>query len=140
MADITVNIAGLGGLMQDFERLSKGQTRKVLRQAAMAGARVGAKAIKAAAPVDEGITRKAVSAASKKKNDPGQHTAGVRVRSMPRDDGTNPSYTWRFSELGTSKEPARPWIRPTWDAMTDEIGEAVQDELGEAIDKVLSAR
>ncbi|MDC7805529.1 HK97 gp10 family phage protein [Luteimonas sp BLCC-B24] len=137
---ITVDIRGLGALAQDFATLKRGAQRRVLRQATMAGARVGRDAIRDAAPVDEGITRKNVVAASAKQNEPGQHTAGVRVRGERRDDGSSPAYTWRFSELGTSKEPARPWIRPTWDSNEEEIAEAVRNRLGSAIDEALGRR
>lgn len=137
---ITVDIRGLGALAQDFATLKRGAQKRVLRQATMAGARVGRDAIRDAAPVDEGITRKNVVAASAKKNEDVRHTAGVRVRGERRDDGTSPAYTWRFSEIGTSKEPARPWIRPTWDSNEDEIAAAVRDRLGSAIDEALGRR
>lgn len=137
---ITVDIRGLGALAQDFESLKRGAQKRVLRQATMAGARVGRDAIRDAAPVREGVTRKSVVAASAKNNEDGRHTAGVRVRSERREDGTSPAYTWRFSELGTSREPARPWIRPTWDSNEDEIAAAVRDRLASAIDEALGRR
>lgn len=137
---INISIAGLDALAGDFARLARGGQKKVLRQAAMAGARVGRDAIRAAAPVDEGITRKNVVTAAAKNNAPGTFTAGVRVRSERRDGGRNPAYTYRFSELGTSKEPARPWIRPTWDSNEDEIEAAVRSRLASAIDEALSRR
>jgi len=154
---ITVDIRGLGALAQDFATLKRGAQKKVLRQATMAGARVGRDAIREAAPVDEGELRDNVVAASAKKNDEGAHTAGVRIRNVKRTYTNNasnrragraggtyelpgPAYYWRFSELGTSKEPARPWIRPTWDSNEDEIANAVRDRLGTAIDEALGRR
>lgn len=137
---ITIDIRGLGALAEDFARLSRTGQRKVLRQATMAGARVGRDAIRDAAPVDEGITRKAIVAAAKKRNEPGTFTSGVRVRSIRREDGRNPAYTYRFSEFGTSREPARPWIRPTWDARESEITDAVRDRLASAIDEAIGRR
>lgn len=137
---ISVDIRGLGGLAQDFDSLKRGAQKRALRQATMAGARVGRDAIRDAAPFDTGITRKNVVAASARQNEPGTHTAGVRLRGERRDSGTSPAYTWRFSELGTSKEPARPWIRPTWDSNEDEIAEAVRKRLGTAIDEALGRR
>jgi len=137
---ITVDIRGLGALAQGFATLKRGGQKRVLRQATMAGARVGRDAIRDAAPVDEGVTRKAIVAAGKKRNEPGTFTSGVRIRSERREDGRNPAYSYRFSELGTSREPARPWIRPTWDRNEDEIAEAVRDRLGTAIDEALGRR
>nr|WP_255691844.1 HK97-gp10 family putative phage morphogenesis protein [Luteimonas sp. XNQY3] len=130
----------MGALAQDFASLKRGSQKRVLRQATMAGARVGRDAIRDAAPVREGITRKNVVAAAAKQNEPGTFTSGVRVRGERRDDGTSPAYTWRFSELGTSKEPARPWIRPPWDSNEDEIAAAVRNRLGSAIDEALGRR
>lgn len=135
---ISVDIRGLGGLAEDFVRLKRGAQRRVLRQAAMAGARVGRDAARDAAPVDEGVTRKSVVAAGARDNDPGSFTAGVKVVGASREKGrSSPAYTWRFSELGTSKEPARPWIRPAWDSNEDEIAAAVRDRLASAIDEAL---
>lgn len=135
-----IKITGLGALAADFERLTRAAQRRVLRQATMAGARVGRDAVKALAPVDEGVTRDSVVAASARQNEPGTHTAGVKIRSIRREHGRNPAYTWRFSELGTSKEPARPWIRPAWDSHEDEIVAATQDALARAIDQALGRR
>lgn len=154
---ITVDIRGLGALAEDFARLARGQQRKVLRQATMAGARVGRDAIRAAAPEDQGDLKANVVAASKRQNDPGTHTAGVRVRggkgryantkanrragrAGQAHETPGPAYYWRFSELGTSNEPARPWIRPTWDSHEDEIADAVRKRLASAIDEALSGR
>lgn len=138
---ISVDVRGLGGLAEDFARLSRGGQKKVLRQATMAGARVGRDAIRAAAPVDEGVTRKSVVAAAKKENPPGTFTAGVKVIAGSRKNSRrSPAYTWRFSELGTSREQARPWIRPTWDSRADEIADAVRGRLASAIDEALSRR
>jgi len=138
---INVDIRGLGDLAEDFARLSRGAQKKVLRQATMAGARVGRNAIRDEAPVEKGVTRKSVVSAPKRENPPGTFTAGVKVVATPREHSrSTPAYTWRFSELGTSKEPARPWIRPTWDSNEDEIAGAVRERLASAIDEALSRR
>lgn len=151
---ITVDIRGLGALAEDFARLARGAQRKVLRQATMAGARVGRDAIRLQAPVDEGDLKRNIVAATKKKNDPGTFTSGVRIRgNTGRYANTRanrrqqrvgktyekegPAYYWRFSELGTSREPARPWIRPTWDSREAEITDAVRDRLASAIDEAI---
>jgi HK97 gp10 family phage protein len=150
-------VGGLAQHQDELQRLSKAGKRKALRQATMAGARVGAKAIKAAAPVDEGELRDNVVAAAAKQNEEGTFTAGVRVRGGKGRYANNarnrragragqyyetagPAYYWRFSELGTSKEPARPWIRPTWDSEEDAISDAVRDRLASAIDEALVRR
>lgn len=135
-----IRISGLGALAGDFERLTRAAQRRVLRQATMAGARVGRDAVKQQAPVDEGITKASVVAAAAKQNDPGTFTSGVKLRSIRRESGTSPAYTWRFSELGTSREPARPWIRPAWDGSEDEIVQATRDALASAIDRELGRR
>lgn len=155
---ITVDIRGLGALAEDFSRLSRGQSRRVLRQATMAGARVGRDAVRELAPEDSGDLKRHVVAASKRRNEPGTHTAGVRVRSggtgryanTSRNRGKNrvgqtyekpsPAYYWRFTELGTSKQPAVPWIRPAWDSHEAEIVDAVRERLAQAIDDAVSRR
>src|SRR5690606_2632203 len=97
-----IKISGLGALADDFDRLTRAAQRRVLRQATMAGARVGRDAVKALAPVDEGVTRDSVVAASARQNEPGTHTAGVKIRGVRREYGRSPAYTWRFSAMGTS--------------------------------------
>lgn len=130
---ITVDIRGLVGLEGDFKRLSRGSQRKVLRQATMAGAKVGAKAIQSAAPVSDGDLRRGVRAAAGKRASETTAAAGVRF------SGPGSRY-WHFSEFGTSKQHAKPWIRPTWDSNEDEIAAAVRDRLASAIDEALSGR
>lgn len=152
---ITLDIHGLGALEEDFARLSRGQTRRVLRQATMAGARVGRDAARELAPEDSGELKRHVVAASKRQNAPGTHTAGVRVRggrgkysNTAANRGKQrvgqsyetpgPAYYWRFTELGTSKQPATPWIRPAWDSHEQEIVDAVRQRLATAIDEAIS--
>ncbi|HHH0965688.1 TPA: HK97-gp10 family putative phage morphogenesis protein, partial [Yersinia enterocolitica] len=48
------------------------------------------------------------------------------------------SFYWRFLELGTSKFPAVPFIRPAFDSKADASAQAAIDRAIQAIDEVLA--
>ena len=78
----------------------------------------------------------------------GEAVAGVHIRGT-NPNGTNSDNTtkgasrnnafyWRFIELGTSKMPANPFVRPAYDTNQELAAKAGFDELNKAIDEVLS--
>ncbi|MDD1976931.1 HK97-gp10 family putative phage morphogenesis protein [Pseudomonas tussilaginis] len=155
MSNGSLTVVGLGDLQVDFERLARSVGNKVVRDAVMAGARVARDKTRQAAPFKTGKLKKNIEATRVKQGEtPGGATAGVRVKkpagktSMPRKrtgkkgkstttDYEAPFY-WRFLEYGTSKMPAAPFIRPTWDANLAEIEKATADKLAEGIDNAIT--
>ncbi len=117
--------SGLAGIEKDLQLLSKAETKQVIRQANRAGATVFRDAVRDDAPEDKGILKKNVVVTGVK----GDTSAGVIVK--------NKAFYWRFSELGTSKEAAIPFIRPAFDSNQDQAADAVIEKMMEAIDKVL---
>ncbi|MEE1922680.1 HK97-gp10 family putative phage morphogenesis protein [Pseudomonas sp. 148P] len=151
----TISVVGLGELQADFDKLAKAVGNKIVRDAVMDGARVAAKATQQAAPVRTGKLKKNIKATRVKQSEtPGAATAGVRVmapkgktvsqrkRKGKRGQETKTEYEapfyWRFLEYGTSKMPAAPFIRPTWDANLQKIEKATADKLAEGIDKAIT--
>ena len=155
MSKGSLTVVGLGDLQADFERLAKSVGNKVVRDAVMAGARVARDKTRQAAPFKTGKLKKNIAAARIKQADtPGAATAGVRVmnpkgktvtkRKRPSKKGKSTTtdyeapFYWRFLEHGTSKMPAAPFIRPTWDANLAEIEKATADKLAEGIDNAIT--
>ncbi|BAP44763.1 HK97 family phage protein [Pseudomonas sp. StFLB209] len=154
MAEISMNILGLGDLQADFERLAKATGERVLRDAVMAGARVVRDKARTSAPVrTRKLKKNIIASRAGQAHNQGAATAGIRVRrptgkttralkrgSKPgkrlRTEYASPFY-WKFLELGTSKLRARPFIRPAWDGSLPQIEGAVRTRLADAIDKVL---
>ena len=155
MTNGSVNILGLGELQADFERLSRATGNKVVRDAVMAGARVARDKARAAAPVRTGKLKKNITVTRLKQADtPGGATAGLRVKRPAgktvraikgrgkkkralKADYQSPYY-WRFIEFGTSKMPAAPFMRPSWDSSLPQIEKAVTDKLAEGIDNAIT--
>ncbi|WAT01519.1 HK97-gp10 family putative phage morphogenesis protein [Rouxiella chamberiensis] len=147
MIGANLDFGDLLRLTEDLDTLSKSETKQVLNKAARAGAEVLRAAVENNAPVRTGKLKRNVVVLSRKSG-PGEAVAGVHIR------GTNPSGTnsdtttkgssqnnafyWRFIELGTSKMPANPFVRPAYDTNQELAAQAGFDMLNAAIDEVLS--
>lgn len=154
MTEVSMNIIGLDDLKADFERLAKATGERVLRHAAMAGARVARDKARQTAPVrTRKLQKNIVAARARQSETPGGATAGIRVRrpsgktQRPLKRGVRPGrrlkteyaapFYWRFLEHGTSKMRAAPFIRPAWDGNLPQIENAVRSALAQAIDKAV---
>ncbi len=45
------------------------------------------------------------------------------------------AYYGKFSEYGTSKEPAKPWQRPAFEESRDEVANKMMEVFGDAVEK-----
>ncbi|MNJ18162.1 hypothetical protein D3C77_124570 [compost metagenome] len=155
MSNGSLTVVGLGDLQADFERLARSVGNKVVRDAVIAGARVARDKTRQATPIKTGKLKKNIEATRVKQGEtPGAATAGVRVKKLAgktskarkrpgkKGQSTTTDYEapfyWRFLEYGTSKMPAAPFIRPTWDANLAEIEKATADKLAEGIDNAIT--
>lgn len=147
MIGANLDFSDLLNLAEDLAVLSKAETKKVLNQAARAGAEVIRDAVEEAAPKRTGKLARNIVVVSRKSG-PGEAVAGVHIRGT-NPNGTNSDNTtkgasrnnafyWRFIELGTSKMPANPFVRPAYDTNQELAAQAGFDELNKAIDEVLS--
>ncbi|WP_145590211.1 HK97-gp10 family putative phage morphogenesis protein [Yersinia aleksiciae] len=147
MIDTHLDFSGMLDLDKELELLSKAESRTVLRQAVRAGAAViQAEARNRAAERTGKLKRNIIIANGK--GDATQASAGIRVRGA-NPSGTNSdntkkavsrsnSFYWRFIELGTSKLPATPFIRPAFDSNADAAAQVTIDRAIQAIDEVLA--
>lgn len=137
MINAKLDFSGLLDISKDLEVLSKAESRNVLRQATRAAATVFRDEARERAPEDTGKLKRNIVVINQRSNDGGA-IAGVHVRSAGKASNLNNAFYWRFKELGTSKMPAVPFIRPAFDAKQEEAAEAAFAKLNEAIDQVLS--
>ncbi|WP_145537566.1 HK97-gp10 family putative phage morphogenesis protein [Yersinia alsatica] len=147
MIDTHLDFSGMLDLDRELELLSKAESRTVLRQAVRAGAAVIQAEAQSRAPERTGKLKRNIIIANGKGNAT-EATAGIRVRGTnptgTNSDNTkkairsNNSFYWRFIELGTSKFPAVPFIRPAFDAKADEAAQVTIDRVIKAIDEVLA--
>lgn len=147
MIEHKLDFSGLLDISSDLEALSKSQSRKVLRDATRSAATVVKDEAVKRAPKRTGKMAKNIVVLSQRTRDGGM-ASGVHVRGrnprtgnsdnkMKAKDSRNAFY-WRFVELGTSKMPAAPFIRPAYDARQEEAVRVAFDTANRAIDEALT--
>lgn len=153
MSNLSVNIKGLKELGQAMNSLERKVRNSIGVKAMRKGGAVIKNQARANAPVLEhsvshrkrGTLKKAISA-STKIGENGSVTTKIFVRKLKiskitafKSNGKNSSanpddpYYWRFVEFGTSKMPAKPFLRPAFTAKKEqasrEIIMTLQDEI-----------
>jgi len=126
---VSVTIEGLAEAQRRFSLLTQKMQREVLRTALRAAARPVMHEAKARVAVDTGQLRSDIAiSVSVKQATNAEALIGFRKR----------SYYGQFVELGTSKMPGRPFLRPALDSAGDEAVQVLGRELVEQIDRVAS--
>ncbi|MBP2856179.1 HK97 gp10 family phage protein [Dickeya oryzae] len=148
MIEFGLDFSGLNDIAKEFEKLSKAENNKVLRDATRAGAEVLKAEVIANAPVRTGKMRKNVVVVTQKSRRKGEISSGVHIRGVNPKTGNsdnkmkanNPrnAFYWRFVEMGTVNMPAHPFIRPAFDTTQEMAAEAAIKRMNTAIDEVLS--
>ena len=150
---ISVKIDGLKELQQALSQLPLEIQKNPLRSAVSAGAKVILdEAIRRAPQGETGNLRKALYRyRSRSQSGRGQETFLVGVRKGKKnyvDSAKNrrlnrvgkkytvegEAYYWRFIEFGTSKMPARPFLRPAFESKKNQAVETIKNRLAVAIE------
>lgn len=132
-----LDFSGLASIEEDLKLLTRAENDRVRRQGARAGAGVVRDEARRRAPKLSGKLSKNIIAVTAKVSENSRATAGVRVREEGKASNPRNAFYWRFKELGTSKMPATPFIRPAFDATEQQAGDAAVNKILEALDKVL---
>jgi HK97 gp10 family phage protein len=136
MAVRTSQVTGLKEINKVLQQLPDTIERRVLQNAVNAGGRVILNAVKEKAPRHEGKQ----SAASKRY---GTLVRNLRIQALTRvRRGMRGVRVWTkdafwavFYELGTKRQPARPFMEPAFQEAQDWAVQAVKDKLVEGIEK-----
>jgi HK97 gp10 family phage protein len=128
----TVKIEGLRELGLALKELDSRVQKRIARSATAAGARVIASEARARVPVNTGNVKKNIRTANLKPIQPGlqESAVGVRVKGKTKES----AFYWTFLEFGTAKMPAKPFIRPAFEAKKQEAAERMKEQLQKRID------
>lgn len=137
MADINFTVTGLAELSKKLKEMPVKLARNGLRAAVNAGAEVIRKDAVSRVPVDTGRLKKSIYKKQiREKSNNLQQTFFVGARNGKKyRQADKDAYYWRFLEFGTSKLPARPFLRPAFDARKNDAVDAIGRKLKERIDK-----
>jgi len=133
-----IAFAGFKQLDSDFKLLSQAEQRKVSKKAVRAGAVVFRDAVRANAPVDSGVLKRSISVDTVK----GSPTAGVKFKKVlvkkkgKKGKHRSAPFYWYFLEKGTAKMPAKPFIRPAFDANVKNAEDAAFNQFLKDIDGI----
>ena len=127
MDEREVKVEGLTELLEKFTALDERVAKRALRKALRAGGKVFKDAIIARTPVKTGQLRDDIIAATSVNASEGTGTTSAGP--------TKHSYYGEFEEFGTSHQPAKPFIRPAFDAAGDDALEAFVSVITEEVDE-----
>ena len=129
---ITVNQAELAALEKRLVEVADKVAKKALRTAARRAMAQVRKEARDKAPEDTGLLDENFALMTKAKD--GEVSAKVGIRGGAKKNDTTPFY-FRFVELGTKSNKARPFMRPALENNAEKILSTVADELKKALDK-----
>lgn len=125
-----VKITGAKELDKVLSLLPKRLQRKVLLQALRAGAKPMLDDARNGIPVKSGMTKKDL----KIRAVPAKESGAPAVAIGGSNAKSGRAYITRFLELGTSKMPAHPFLRPAFDNNAEQTLNIVGKELGRRIE------
>lgn len=153
---VTCEVKGLKELAEALNLMPKKLAGRALGAAVKAGAVLVRDAARAMAPVDTGAAKKSIMAWRKRGSRPDNigYQVGVTLKKKwPRTKAVKmsgwkrfwtgehrqsitkvqPAYWWRFNEFGTSRQPARPFLRPAWDQRSGQALALIKMMLSKAV-------
>lgn len=143
MADETsANLTGFRELAAAMRELGARTAKNTLRRAVSAGAAVVRNEARSRAPVDTGEMKKDIQMKREKDQRGGPLAArfSVFVRSGKKSrlagrarDVQKDSFYWKFVEYGTSKMPAQPFMRPSFESTKEEAVRVIGETLDQGV-------
>lgn len=142
MADrVTVKVAGLSELGRRLSQLASDVGGRVARAAVAAGAQTIKRQAILNAPVATGNLKRNIITKRLRKSEHGLTEAQIvtvrqgRVTAKQADRGLRDAFYARYVEFGTVKTPARPFLRPAFDAKKEAAVDAMRERLAARITK-----
>ena len=148
---VRIKVEGLIPLQRAMRRMTQNIRKKILRSATTSGARVIVLAARANAPVKTGALKKSIG--SRRDIRECKVDYEVRAVSVFRVPGIYantkenvrrgragkkymmdpPTFYWKFNELGTVKQPAKPFIEPALANNISQVTDAIKERLIEGL-------
>jgi len=125
MADFDIQIEGLDRLDEALQELAWPAARRALRKGMRAGANIVRDEARQKAPVKTGKLRRRIRTRERREENGWMRFAIEVPQSV---------FYGRFFEFGTSKQPARPFLRPAAANQTDAAVAQMRSSLAEAIE------
>ncbi len=134
MSAVKFDLKGVAELVGTLEELNSQSALKVGQVAGREGAKLIRDELKASAPVGTEPVRK-------KRRGIGRLRDNIRIRRRrPQKQhqirfsvGVGRAFWGLFSELGTARQPAQPWMRPAFDTAAPRVVAAMADLIGTGI-------
>lgn len=131
----SIRIEGLRELEIRLKQLPQRVAAKALYSALMAGAEVIRKDAVNRAPEDTGKLKRNI-VKRREKTLPGlSANVVVGVRKKGKRNNPQNAFYWRFFEFGTSRRPARPFLRPAFEAQKEEAVARIAGKLRQRIEQ-----
>lgn len=131
----SIRIDGLKELEIRLKRLPQKVAGKALYSALMAGAEAIRKEAVSRAPEDTGKLKRNIVKRREKTRPELSASVVVGVRAKGKKTDPQNAYYWRYFEFGTSKRPARPFLRPAFEAQKEEAVARIAAKLRQRIEK-----
>ena len=139
--DVNIKLTGVEGIKEVLRKLPVELQDQALGTALRAGGKVIADRAKLAAPVRGTDEAKPMGKNATKGRLPGFLRAAVSVRTFGGRKArkvvvtVGQAFYGMFQEFGTRNQPARPWLRPAFDASAPQALEAIMKSLAKAVER-----
>ena len=130
---------GTKELVEVLKKLPADMQKRILMQAVRAGGQILRKEMIANVPAESGRLRKSIAIERMKirrSNDDGAHiVVGISSKNDDKENKRWPQVYGRMLEFGTSKMAARPWARPAFEKVREQIIQLWIKKLSEGIEQ-----
>lgn len=146
MGSVTVRVDGLKELQKAMQSLGRKTSNRIAVKAMRKGGAIVRDKARSLAPVLKesvphrraGTLRKSIQSRTKVGKN-GRTDAYIWVKGLSTKSGKSSAYNprdpfyWRYLEFGTSKMPARPFMRPAFQQSKEQAAQAIIDTLQQEI-------
>lgn len=131
---MSTEIKGLNDLIAKLNSLPVKLEKKVIRSAVRKGANIIRDKARGYVPVDHGDLKKSITVSSAKYK---KGTIAFAIKPRKNKKRNKDIFYGKFVEFGTSKMPARPYMRPAYDEAEREVLETVISDIKSKVDEAI---
>lgn len=127
---IEIDSSGFQEMIDALDNMGK-DGDKIIKEALKEGAKPILEAMKRRVPVKTGKLKQNIKTGTVRK---GRNGSWSQVIGPAKGD-ISVAYYGKFSEYGTSKQPARPWMRPAFDESQDKAYQTMETIIQDGIER-----